>query len=200
MLVVILVFYFDSLHVFKMTFSDNLKYVLTCHLSNLILTFEIYVAMLDLDPEDRGRINIKDNVITINYLNDQRDPGMYQCRATNTLKTRYSSAQLRVLAFPPSFKKHPLESETYAAELGNVSIKCNPEAAPRPRFIWKKDGNEIASGGHRRIFKNGNLFISPVSRDDEGVYTCTASNELGVAESRGRLIVLRKFIIFVIIQ
>lgn len=152
--------------------------------------------MLDLDQEDRGRINIRDNVLTINYLNDQRDPGMYQCRATNTLKTRYSSAQLRVLAFPPSFKKHPLESETYAAELGNVTIKCNPEAAPKPRFIWKKDGNEIGSGGHRRIFKNGNLFISPVSRDDEGVYTCTASNELGVAESRGRLIVLRKFIDF----
>jgi hypothetical protein len=31
-----------------------------------------------------------------------------------------------------------------------------------------------------------------VSRDDEGLYTCTASNELGMDESRGRLIVLSK--------
>lgn len=150
-------------------------------------------AMLNLDPEDRGRINIRDNVLTINYLNDKRDPGMYQCQASNTLKTRYSSAQLRVLAFQPSFKKNPVESETYAAEGGNVTIKCNPEAAPRPQFIWKKDGIEIGSGGHRRIFENGNLLISPVSRDDEGIYTCAASNELGLAESNGRLIVLRKF-------
>ncbi|KAL1492741.1 hypothetical protein ABEB36_010948 [Hypothenemus hampei] len=149
------------------------------------------LSVLNLDPEDRGRINIKDNVLTINYLNDKRDPGMYQCRASNTLKTRYSSAQLRVLAFQPSFKKYPLESETYAAEGGNVTIKCHPEAAPRPRFIWKKDGIEIAHGGHRKIFENGNLLLSPVSRDDEGVYTCIASNELGLAESRGRLIVLR---------
>lgn len=149
------------------------------------------LSMLNLDQEDRGRIHIRDNVLNINYLNDQRDPGMYQCRASNTLKTRYSSAQLRVLAFPPSFKKNPLESETYAAEGGNITIKCNPEAAPRPRFVWKKDGIEIGSGGHRRIFENGNLFVSPVSRDDEGVYTCTASNELGLAESKGRLIVLR---------
>lgn len=41
--------------------------------------------------------------------------------------------------------------------------------------------------------ENGNLIISPVSRDDEGVYTCTASNIYGTDESQGRLIVLRKF-------
>ncbi|XP_057652877.1 contactin [Diorhabda carinulata] len=144
-----------------------------------------------LDIEDRGRIKIQDNVLTISYLDQERDPGMYQCRASNTLKTSYSSAQLRVLVFKPSFKKNPLEFESYAAEGGNVTIKCNPEAAPRPKFIWKKDGNVIGSGGHRRIFENGNLYISPVSRDDEGIYICTASNELGIDESRGRLIVMR---------
>ncbi|XP_025829331.1 contactin-like [Agrilus planipennis] len=143
-----------------------------------------------MDPEDTGRIKIQDNVLTILDVNDDRDPGMYQCRAANTLKARYSSAQLRVLAFKPSFKKHPLESEIYAAEQGNVTITCSPEAAPRPKFIWKKDGNVIGAGGHRRIYETGNLVISPVSRDDEGVYTCTASNELGMDESRGRLIVL----------
>lgn len=76
---------------------------------------------------------------------------------------------------------------------GNVTIKCNPEAAPKPIFIWKKNGNELGSGGHRRILNNGNLIISPVSRDDEGLYTCVASNKLGVDESFGRLIVLRMF-------
>ncbi|KAJ8986222.1 hypothetical protein NQ317_009928 [Molorchus minor] len=144
-----------------------------------------------LDPLDDNRIKIQDNVLIISPLDDERDPGMYQCRASNTLKTRYSSAQLRVLAFKPSFKKYPLESETYAAEGGNVTIKCRPEAAPRPKFIWKKDGNVLGDGGHRRIYENGNLFISPVSRDDEGIYTCSATNELGLDESKGRLIVLR---------
>jgi hypothetical protein len=33
--------------------------------------------------------------------------------------------------------------ETYAAEGGNITIICNPEAAPRPKFVWKKDGNVI---------------------------------------------------------
>jgi hypothetical protein len=47
------------------------------------------------------------------------------------------------LALKPSFKKRPLELETYAAEGGNITITCNPEAAPRPKFVWKKDGNVI---------------------------------------------------------
>lgn len=72
-----------------------------------------------------------------------------------------------------------------------MTIKCNPEAAPRPKFVWKKDNLVIGSGGRRRILENGNLIISPVSRDDEGVYTCTASNDYGMDESRGLLIVLR---------
>ncbi|CAH1981412.1 unnamed protein product [Acanthoscelides obtectus] len=148
--------------------------------------------MGDLEPEDRDRIRIQDNVLSISYLNDERDPGMYQCRASNTLKTKYSSAQLKVLAFKPSFKKHPLEFETYAQDGGNVTIKCNPEAAPRAKFVWKKDGNLIGAGGHRRVSEGGNLFISPISRDDEGLYTCTATNELGMDESKGRLIVLRE--------
>lgn len=121
-----------------------------------------------LPPEDWGRYHIQDNVLTIERLDPQRDQAMYQCRARNQLRTRYSSAQLRVLckyihygslispycaffnnfifldvALPPSFKKRPLEPETFAAEGGNVTMRCNPEAAPRPRFIWKKNGNVL---------------------------------------------------------
>lgn len=92
----------------------------------------------------------------------------------------------------PSFKKHPMEPEIYAAERGNVTIVCNPEAAPRPKFVWKKDGNIIGSGGKRTILENGNLIITRVSKDDEGFYVCVASNQYGTDESRGRLIVLRK--------
>ncbi|XP_026687837.1 contactin-like, partial [Diaphorina citri] len=143
-----------------------------------------------LPLEDQDRYFIQDNVLTIRYLNPERDPAMYQCRAKNQLKTRYSSAQLRVLTLKPSFKKRPLESETYAGEGGNVTIFCNPEAAPKPKFVWKKDGNIIGSGGRRKIFENGNLLISPVSRDDSGIYSCTATNVHGMDESKGRLIVL----------
>lgn len=102
-----------------------------------------------LEPEDYGRITIQDNVLKINRV-ERRDAGMYQCRAANTLKASYSSAQLRILSFKPSFKKQPLEIETYAAEDGNVTINCNPEAAPKPQFIWKKNGHVI---GRKKLKK-----------------------------------------------
>ncbi|KAL1110582.1 hypothetical protein AAG570_008110 [Ranatra chinensis] len=145
----------------------------------------------DLPPEDRDRYSVQDNVLTIRYLDPKRDPAMYQCQAKNILKIKYSSAQLRVLSLKPNFKKRPLEPETYAGEGGNVTINCNPEAAPQPKFMWKKDNILIGSGGRRRILDNGNLVISPVSRDDEGIYTCNAQNMYGSDESKGKLIVLR---------
>jgi hypothetical protein len=72
----------------------------------------------DLAVEDRGRYEIRDNVLIIRGALKSRDEGMYQCKAYNELDTRYSSGQLRVLAFAPSFAKVPLEEKTYAAEKG----------------------------------------------------------------------------------
>lgn len=70
----------------------------------------------------------------------------------------------------------PLDADIYAAEGGNVTIACNPEAAPRPKFIWKKDGYTIGSGGRRVILPSGHLLINPVSREDNGEFTCIAEN------------------------
>ncbi|XP_055522931.1 contactin [Wyeomyia smithii] len=141
---------------------------------------------------NKDKYVIQDNVLKINFLDPEEDDGMYQCKAVNQLKGVYSSAQLRVLSMKPSFKKNPLESEIYSISNGNTSIECHPEAAPRPKIVWKKDGNVIGSGGHRRILPTGTLQISPTSRDDEGLYTCVASNSQGVAESKARLIVLQE--------
>lgn len=91
----------------------------------------------------------------------------------------------------PSFKKRPVEAEIIAAEGGNVTINCEPEAAPRLRPIWKKDGNLIGTGGRRIILPNGSLLIKPVSREDEGYFTCVSRNSLGEAESTGRLRLIR---------
>ncbi|XP_054726388.1 contactin [Anastrepha obliqua] len=146
------------------------------------------------DPEriDKDRYIIQDNVLTIKYLDPDKDNAMYQCGATNQLKTAFSSAQLRVLSMKPSFKKRPLESEIYAVQNGNTTIVCDPEASPRPKFQWKKDGQLIGAGGHRRILPSGTLIIAPTSRDDEGLYTCVATNKAGTDESRARVIVLQE--------
>lgn len=56
-----------------------------------------YIDMYNLPPQDRERYLIQDNVLKITALDPEKDQAMYQCEARNQLKTKYSSAQLRVL-------------------------------------------------------------------------------------------------------
>jgi Immunoglobulin I-set domain len=39
----------------------------------------------------------------------------------------------------------------------------------------------------------GNIYFSPLHKDDEGSYNCTASNDVGTATSTGSLHVLGRF-------
>ncbi|XP_071103024.1 contactin-like [Haliotis cracherodii] len=142
-----------------------------------------------------GDVTISGNILTINSLDPQRHSDMYQCSATNIHGVAYSSGQLRVLAFAPSFVKHPLEPTIMGSVGGNVTIICNPEAAPFPTYNWAKDGSDLNlpdgdSTSRVRKLKNGNLFISPGQLSDSGRYDCTAQNVYGSATSSGQLTVI----------
>ena len=141
-------------------------------------------------PEDRGRYEIKDNVLKIRQVRKDRDEGMYQCRAKNDLDTRYSSGQLKVLTLPPSFVKYPLDEKVYAAREGNITIECSPEAAPRPNITWYRNGQRIGSGGKITVFKNGNIYIKGLNNEDSGQYECVANNKYGTARSITQMIVM----------
>ncbi|OXA39794.1 Contactin [Folsomia candida] len=53
-----------------------------------------------LPPEDIGRYVVQANVLKITKLDEERDPGMYQCRASNAVGVRFSSAQLSIFIDP----------------------------------------------------------------------------------------------------
>ena len=96
--------------------------------------------------------------------------------------------------FAPTFKKNPISPNTYAARSGERTIVCNPESAPRATLVWKKNGRLLnpssESSARVRQLANGNLHISNVRMEDQGNYTCEASNNLGTVESSGNLTVL----------
>ncbi|KPM09920.1 contactin-like protein [Sarcoptes scabiei] len=143
--------------------------------------------------EDRNRYEVRNNVLMIHGLIPERDEGMYQCQATNELGTAFSSGQLRVVRMAPSFRKHPMPTELYAADGGNITIPCIPEAMPSPSFDWYKDYNRLSTiGGRIRVLTNGFLTISPVSTTDEGTYSCVARNLLGTDRTHGFLKVFNR--------
>ncbi|KAL8610221.1 hypothetical protein ACOMHN_038916 [Nucella lapillus] len=138
-------------------------------------------------------VNLIGNTMVIDSLQGKRDNGMYQCSATNVYGTTFSSAQIRVLEFKPSFRKHPVDTSLSAAVGGNITIICDPEAAPTPTFEWLFNGASLglvqggAASNNFKMLLNGNLFIENVNNNHQGEYTCKVTNTLGEASSSGKL-------------
>lgn len=135
-----------------------------------------------------GRVQIENGALSIAALN-LSDNGMYQCVAENKHGIIYSSAELMVLASPPSFSKNPLRALLKARSGGDVTLECKPQASPPAISLWKK-GNDILQKSERiTLLPNGTLKIANVSRRDAGSYTCIAKNQFGTASTTGRLLI-----------
>ncbi|KAM9410404.1 contactin-3 [Pholidichthys leucotaenia] len=135
-----------------------------------------------------GRVQIENGALSISALN-LSDSGMYQCVAENKHGVIYSSAQLMVLASPPSFSKGPLRALIKARSGSEVTLECKPQASPPAISLWKK-GNEILQRSERiTLLPNGTLKIANVTKQDAASYTCIAKNQFGTASTTGRLLI-----------
>ncbi|XP_022336470.2 contactin-like [Crassostrea virginica] len=143
-----------------------------------------------LKPDLDSDYMITGNVLTIPNVNT-RHSGMYQCAATNVHGTTMSAGQLRVLQFPPSLQKNPVQSHMVGALNGDIIIICNPEAAPAPTITWSKNNVNLNPDGTRvKMMPNGNLQIKDLTYGDAGYYTCIADNGMPpAARSTGQLVI-----------
>ena len=100
--------------------------------------------------------------------------------------------------FVPTFAKHPVDTSLSAAMGGNITIICQPEAAPTPTYQWLRNSNDLGleQGGPEsngfQMLLNGNLFITNINQGHEGTYTCKVTNVNGEASSSGQLQVFRE--------
>ncbi|XP_070192772.1 contactin-like isoform X2 [Littorina saxatilis] len=146
-------------------------------------------------------VKIIGNTMVIDRVEKERDNGMYQCSAKNLYGTTYSSAQIRVLEFKPTFTKQPVDSSLSAAVGGNITIVCNPEAAPAPTYQWLQNDRDLGlvQGGAEsngfQMLLNGNLFITNVNNNHRGKYTCKVTNTQGEASSSGVLRIFARIVI-----
>lgn len=115
------------------------------------------------------------------------DSGMYQCIAWNEWGVIYANAELRVIACAPTFELNPVRRQLLGARDGRVVIECNPRAAPRPKFTWRKDKELLFNNSRISVMFDGSLEILNATKNDEGVYTCFAENNRGKANSTGTL-------------
>ncbi|XP_061177623.1 contactin-like [Saccostrea echinata] len=145
----------------------------------------------------QGDMEIMSNVLTIKRAQVNKHSGVYECVAVNTHGTSITSAQIKVLSLRPNFIKHPLHKTMLAAENGNLTIPCEPEAAPAPEITWMRNGAQLplsVTNGNQngaQMLINGYLKIVGVKLQDAGFYTCAAKNVHGDAQTTTQLTVSR---------
>ncbi|XP_055841448.1 neuroglian-like isoform X2 [Episyrphus balteatus] len=77
-----------------------------------------------------------------------------------------------------------------------VILKCRTSGTPKPKIEWEKDDTKL-KGMRFETLPSGDLKIETAYFFDNGVFTCKAENEHGIAKESARLIIKQKTRVFV---
>lgn len=85
------------------------------------------------------------------------------------------------LAVPPKIQPGP---RVIKVQVGHqVELACVATGFPKPTLTWTKDGKRYS------VSPDGSLKLRKVGLDDEGIFTCTATNTAGRDEARLKVLV-----------
>ncbi|XP_046908014.1 hemicentin-1 [Hypomesus transpacificus] len=115
------------------------------------------------------------------------DSGLYVCFAFNIAGNFTQTVNLSVHV-PPSIQPGP---RVMKVQVGHpVELPCAARGVPEPSLAWLKEGAALqAEGGRYSVSSDGSLGLGQVRVEDEGVYTCLASNLAGQDQANTQLLV-----------
>ncbi|XP_076310112.1 neuroglian-like [Tachypleus tridentatus] len=118
------------------------------------------------------------------------DTAVYQCNGSNIHGYTFKNFYLNILSIPPTMQEPP-KNITYAVVGSKRIIKCLVYGVPQPQVNWKKDNQELV-GSRFQTSNSGILELTNISKEDEGQYTCIATNKYGSLQASGNLEVKAK--------
>ncbi|XP_017276034.1 hemicentin-1 isoform X1 [Kryptolebias marmoratus] len=108
------------------------------------------------------------------------DSGLYVCVASNIAGNLTQFIELGVLV-PPRIQPGP---RVMRVKVGHqVELACVAKGFPEPTLSWTKDDKRYS------VSPDGSLSLRNVGLDDEGTFTCTATNTAGRDEARVKVLV-----------
>ncbi|XP_028353185.1 hemicentin-2 [Physeter macrocephalus] len=122
--------------------------------------------------------------ITTSHLGDE---GRYQCVAFSPAGQQTKDFQLRIHS-PPTIWGSNETSELAVMEGHPMRLMCEARGVPTPAIIWFKDGDPLLPSAGAVYTRGGRqLQLERAQGSDTGIYTCRASNPVGVMEKTTRL-------------
>ncbi|XP_030193721.1 ADAMTS-like protein 1 isoform X1 [Gadus morhua] len=76
---------------------------------------------------------------------------------------------------------------TLQGRVDSLEVRCEAAGHPAPSLSWTRDGRVISADARVELLPTGSLRLLSPGREDEGVYTCTASNRHGTTSAATRL-------------
>ncbi|XP_064029755.1 neurofascin isoform X18 [Pogoniulus pusillus] len=112
---------------------------------------------------------------------------VYQCNASNEHGYLLANAFVSVLDVPPRILA-PRNQLIRVIQNNRTRLDCPFFGSPIPTLRWFKNGQgNTLDGGNYRAHENGSLEMEMARKEDQGIYTCVATNILGKAEAQVRL-------------
>ncbi|XP_020797110.1 protogenin A [Boleophthalmus pectinirostris] len=143
-----------------------------------IITWELNRVTLPLTTE---RITVLPSGVLQIYGVKQTDAGNYRCIATNIASRRRSGeATLTVTPAPsPQVPQRPRiitgPQNVSVALHQNAILECMATGNPRPIISWSRADSKSIDVYNTKVLGNGNLIISDIKPQHEGVYLCRAT-------------------------
>ncbi|XP_044301713.1 neurofascin isoform X4 [Varanus komodoensis] len=112
---------------------------------------------------------------------------VYQCNASNEHGYLLANAFVSVLDVIPRILT-PRNQLIKVIQNNRTLLDCPFFGSPIPTLRWFKNGQgSTLHGGNYKTHENGTLEIIRARKEDQGTYTCVATNLLGKAQNQVRL-------------
>ncbi|XP_060798740.1 HEPACAM family member 2 isoform X2 [Neoarius graeffei] len=159
--------------------------------SNHLVTFDKNRAIHNMLLKETV-VRITPPIVSLNFTSlEDADEGDYQL-TINIIHTRHNKSEtvtknVRItvnvpLSIPVVEKssKGPLVEDQ-----DNITLTCTVEKGTKPKFEWFRNNNPVnPSKRHMFLHNNSTLSISPVKKEDIGMYSCVVKNPISNFRSK----------------
>lgn len=117
------------------------------------------------------------NSLVIKHITEH-DAGDYVCQISILNDILSVQHTLDVLVSPTVISVPP-NGATTVKEGEDVTLQCEVTGNPIPTVIWSKKNGGLPQGAHHSCHKNSCLNIPAATKEDAGVFQCSADNGVG---------------------
>jgi len=172
-------------------FTAGLAYNLSCQVlgSRPAPLTQVWLGSRPL-PALHTKASIDGNVstTTVELKPEKSDHGKFlSCQARNELIPNSGiEDQWRIsVHYKPEVSLTRDDGEQVIREGEDLSLKCSVNASPQHHtIVWRKEGANVVDLEDKRLhILDDTLYISDISAEQEGFYTCEATNAAGTGSS-----------------